>query len=86
MTVRNAITALALAFAPAAFAANQPAPMFHNAFVKMASKPLVEARASSAQTETQKVEGLTCDPAGAACYQDDSWTCCSKICIDSLCH
>ena len=27
-----------------------------------------------------------CDPPGAACFQDDSWTCCSGICIDAICH
>jgi hypothetical protein len=85
MTVRNAILAMALAFAPIAFATNQPAPMFHNAFVKMATKALVEARSSQPQAETT-VEGLLCDPAGASCYAEDSWTCCSKICIAALCN
>jgi len=27
----------------------------------------------------------TCDTKGAACYAEDSWTCCSGLCIDTLC-
>jgi len=85
MTVRNAIIALALAISPAAFAANQAAPMFHNAFVKMATKPLVEAR-STQPTATPIAEGNPiCNPKGTACYPDAAHFCCSNLCVDGFC-
>jgi hypothetical protein len=34
----------------------------------------------------QIAQAPSCDPKGAACYAENSWTCCSKTCLYSLCE
>lgn len=35
---------------------------------------------------SQPVVPNFCDPKGAACYAEDSWTCCSGICLYAMCN
>lgn len=86
MKVQNILASFVLFASPMAFAATTDVvPLKTSAVEKLMADKTLEVR--STKVDAQVVEGkFMCDPPGAACFVENSETCCSKICEYQLCH
>lgn len=84
MKMKSLLTAV-LAFGLGSFAQAGETGLQPSELAKFMKSPTASLKVSAGGV---KVVGARpfCDPPGAACYAEDSWTCCSGICIDQLCH
>jgi hypothetical protein len=86
MKMRTVLASLlAFGLASVAHAGINPASLSHADLMKLMSRPTTTLKVSATGVKVIG-ERPFCDPPGERCYQDDSWTCCSGICIDSICH